>query len=512
MTSTTLLPFLYQTQTLVRAAGRPSSVRRWAKAAGDSVRPSHPGSRRYVSAKKDYYNRKSREPVDDIPFEYTQHTPAPPKLSGRDLKTTTLTPTERQAFEAIFADIEQRGIRPVVPFTEETEDDQEIRFEGEAIPDEDGPDTTHSLRAILDHASEAFDSRNSASFDALSPLRTMQSPSTDRGKLVMKYPSALRSTAHKALHFLDQDPVGKTAIKNPSGSVQGEMERTAAFERALQLEELRREERSKVEVLMKEASSDVDLWNVMEKEVFSMIGKMKLDDQEVQGQLMVDATKGDPFAAESPSSPSSSSSSSSVTLMGKSGTKKKRSKRKTKDKLVEMAGTEDGGNSRAGAMSIRVHGPLYPSYILLGLKLLDTHFARSSPLALTILPRVKELGLASYVLGVSTPFYNHLIQIYWSRYGDAGGVLNLLEEMRTTGHFFDETTLNLLHHISLRLKGYAERSDKPMKRADFGFEVDAFARRIAHMPEYDSFIVERIGYWIAQVHRSIEERQQTLGF
>ena len=48
-----------------------------------------------------------------------------------------------------------------------------------------------------------------------------------------------------------------------------------------------------------------------------------------------------------------------------------------------------------------------------------------SPLTFSLLPRIKELGLESFVLGVSTPFYNELLEIYWKRRGDLLGMMGL---------------------------------------------------------------------------------------
>ena len=45
-----------------------------------------------------------------------------------------------------------------------------------------------------------------------------------------------------------------------------------------------------------------------------------------------------------------------------------------------------------GVSPLALYGPLYPSFLLLGLRLLDRSFAKPSPLALSILPRIKSLG------------------------------------------------------------------------------------------------------------------------
>jgi len=93
------------------------------------------------------------------------------------------------------------------------------------------------------------------------------------------------------------------------------------------------------------------------------------------------------------------------------------------------------------------YGPLYPSYLLLGLRLLDRSFAKPSPLTLSILPKIKSLGLVSHVLGASTQLYNELLIIYWYRYDDFRGALNLLSEMEQSGLNFNEETLEIVEDI-----------------------------------------------------------------
>ncbi|CAI4211680.1 unnamed protein product [Parascedosporium putredinis] len=109
----------------------------------------------------------------------------------------------------------------------------------------------------------------------------------------------------------------------------------------------------------------------------------------------------------------------------------------------------------------REHGPLYSVHLLSGLRLLDRGFGKPSPLALAVLPRILELGMASYVLGVSTRFYNELMSIYWYRYGDTDEVMRLLREMERAGMSADGQTLRLLDVVVDALEG-AEEYDSIM--------------------------------------------------
>ena len=56
-------------------------------------------------------------------------------------------------------------------------------------------------------------------------------------------------------------------------------------------------------------------------------------------------------------------------------------------------------------------------------------------LAFDVFPRIKELGLSSYVLGVSTPLFLKLADIHWKRYGDGVAAFDTLDEMKPLGIF-----------------------------------------------------------------------------
>ena len=91
-----------------------------------------------------------------------------------------------------------------------------------------------------------------------------------------------------------------------------------------------------------------------------------------------------------------------------------------------------------------VHGPLYSSHLLFGLRLLDQAFPRPSTLVMSVLPRIKQLGLASYVLGAPTSLYNALMEIVWNRYNDAATVFSLWDEMHHAGLSYDEDSRRIL--------------------------------------------------------------------
>ncbi|KEF62979.1 uncharacterized protein A1O9_00954 [Exophiala aquamarina CBS 119918] len=90
---------------------------------------------------------------------------------------------------------------------------------------------------------------------------------------------------------------------------------------------------------------------------------------------------------------------------------------------------------------------VYPAALLYALRLFARDFP-SSHFAFNLLPRIRELGHTSYVLGASTQFYNSLISLKWHRNSSLREVCQLLSEMKQNGVEFDEATCHIVHHIA----------------------------------------------------------------
>lgn len=89
---------------------------------------------------------------------------------------------------------------------------------------------------------------------------------------------------------------------------------------------------------------------------------------------------------------------------------------------------------------------LYPAVLLFALRLFTKNFP-SSHFAFNLLPRIRELGHTSYVLGASTQFYNSLMSLKWQRNSSLRDVHQLLSEMEQSGVEFNEETGRVIRHI-----------------------------------------------------------------
>ncbi|RKU41588.1 hypothetical protein DL546_005147 [Coniochaeta pulveracea] len=417
--SNTLTPFLYQTRTLRRVQSSLAARRALLRAfSNTSTRPRRP------------------RPADDaIPFELPSDVQHDVTLHGGSESQTpsTITPTERKAFDAIFQEIATRGARS----SRSQAADQVINL------------------VVQDAIGESYKP----------PSR--QTDVMDRDAALEKFPPSLRKAASMALGAMeDPDNIQQYAEADVKDLAKLSREEAAARKlgqedvldweddttaidqlvKTATIGEHRRREQHRVEQELSSAESDFDLWKSITKDVFSMVDRLGISEKTTP--------KTDPAPANA----------------------EHVSKRNKKD------------------LNVYVHGPLYPLLLLRGLRLLDKAFEKPSALALSVLPRVKELGLASHVLGASMPFYNTLMGIYWYRYGDVGAVFNLLEEMRRAGLSFDEDSLEIIRDIDRTLVPFAEG------------ESGQFVKELTSMPEYEPAFDSRLPHWENIIQGSIEDR------
>ncbi|KAK5625454.1 hypothetical protein RRF57_001170 [Xylaria bambusicola] len=461
--SFTLMPFLYQTRTILRI---PATCR----AATRTVQSFHATAQR----SKD----------NSIPFDY-EIGPPNEDTPATEVPVThrgTITPTERRIFERIFADIEARGLQPAIK-----EDD---------VPASNSA-SNRSARLIMEQA--AYDAGQSIPSTVVAPA-ILSGAAKDRAKALFRFPAPLRGATNNVL-----ETIKRQALRSRRDDVNYDDRATNAeeaefidddfkapahtFTRVIELEARRYAERTRIENLITSATSDFELWDVLEKEVFTMPARLG---------ILKTTTEPD---------------NSGISVKPKKrGRKTAKSIDELEDDAVDQIGTslvEDASAASddttspddSNKLSLYIHGPLYPAYLLLALRRLDTAFSAPSPLVFSVLPRIKELGLESYVLGVSTPFFNELLTIYWDRCGDLSGMLDLLEEMRHCGLYFDKQTASILNQVDTAVSDLASAKGR-----------SGLGRALMLMPEYELSQRERIRHWHRAVDLSARERQDDLGF
>ncbi|KAI8720058.1 Mtf2 domain-containing protein [Fusarium sp. LHS14.1] len=403
--SRNLLPFLYQTRTLQIACRRPVSLLVAQKAS-------------IVTQ-----NKRSKRPDNSIPFEWDNQEEA--ESHSTPEQEGTLTPTESDIFKGIFDEIAQ-GRLPKANKRPESTEGQTEHLTGKPAKEISGEGFSEG--SLIDQARSAQSDPN----------------------FLKQFPASLKNAAQAAL--------GKFVLAPARPKLRDltELDRAEAKQMrvAAGFAEFREKDKLRVETMMKACKTDVELWKLMEEEVFSLPSK-----------LMIEAD-----------------------------THQERKKRKQAKMTIRRAAKKGiileepvferrPSSIHEGKRVMDIHGPLYPHYLSTGMKLLDTAFRKPSALALNILPQVKDLGIESYVLGVSTPLFAKLADIYWKRYGDATAALDALDEMRSVGLHPNEEVENLLDEISSHLHSCTWGAQGP------------FVMAMTDSPPYDASLSSRLDRW-----------------
>lgn len=482
----TLTPFLYQTRTIYRLSRTGYTVPTYL-ARSLHTTPRRPSGRRPKDLTKD--------PIPfELPPELAYHNPDPADES--ETKEDTITPTERETFRRIFEEIASRGASPAVP-NKDRKQKKENEPEGPKFLQALQQDANFDVNTIMQDAAETFTHAKPGirGLDPLSPLESTFSAS-EREMALLKLPPSLRRTARYAFGSIESasdmlvttEGGGKEALALKDGTQQDAdedpveaVQSKGLLAKTVKLEAQRRAERLRVLTMMEAAQTDFEVWEIIEKEVFPLVEKLGI--------------------AEVPQEPQVEAPEPVVKAKAKRSRKKKVDVEPEVEVIHEVQEIQDVPKVQEvpeppkETLNMEIYGPIYPMLLLDGLRLLDTKFSRSSPLAFSLLPRIKQLGLASYVLGVSTSFYNRLIAVMWRRYGDAAGVMALLEEMRHAGLYFDENTKSIVHSIEAVFSVHAARG-----------EFGSFPMKLMRMPEYEPIVAMRLSHWSTQINRSIQER------
>ncbi|KAJ6443627.1 membrane-associating domain-containing protein [Purpureocillium lavendulum] len=392
----------------------------------------------FLGAVRHAHSKRTRAPKNDnsIPFEWDSD--LQDELSNVPGQPSTITPSEAEVFKGIFDEIAQ-GRMP-------------------ASKKKPSPETSHAQSwATHDHGADR------ASGMARSIVE--QARVTEfRDKFLRRYPQSLRNAAQVALGLYELEPGGaaeSSRVLELDEADEAKREERARYDR------IRIAERERVDALMQGCQTDAELWHVMEREVFSLPEKLGI----AQGALAKGKTK----------------------TKGTGSARRRKPKDGELDDATSALTAQQQQDDQKRIMD--VHGPLYPHFLSTGLALLDAAFARPSPRAFAILPRVKALGLPSYVLGVSAPFYARLARMHWDRFGDATAALDVVQEMAAAGLYADEAVAELLARIRNHLHGCTWGAQGP------------FVMAVMEAPPYDGALTQRLEEMERYARESMSEHE-----
>ncbi|KAI9676695.1 MAG: hypothetical protein M1822_008258 [Bathelium mastoideum] len=486
----TLLPFLYSTPTIRRACWRTKQSQHLSPAFYAVLSP-HPRRLQYHETKETTRHTLSSTSAkrftrssEYVPFEEGESQDDTDTSGSLDATSkSTLTDEEGKAFARLLGD-EQKD-------TEEKDDIQELR-----------QTSARALQAGKGH--QATDD---------SVLAILQGVSANTAKDKTKYkedPSEALPPPLRALLRKKRRPV------NSDESQQEGQRDERIINRAQDVEYAR------VDKLLSAAQTDLELWNVLERHVFSRI-------QALTASMTVSSAAAPNPQQPTTQDPSTPPSTTTTTLASRTALKSTAAHAArlsassattiTTPPLPTNPSNTAHTTKRTAQLQhdalLALLAPNYPAWLLRAARLLRHDFgAHPSGLTLGLLPRMRSLGVASYAMGASTALYNELVGVHWMGFGDVGGALALLAEMEAGGLEFDAGTMEVVEAMARaarrRRKGdeggvmwWVSRMDGEVRRAR---GVEGWRRRVRDRLEVDA--LERAERMEERIRAEREERER----
>ena len=336
-------------------------------------------------------------------------------------------------------------------------------------------------------------------------------------QVLQQYPMSVRQVAIKALGLQKVPSPREGQSRLAIGGDPSRKSPSLVLERAKAMgvvdnhvEKLRQEEWVRLRDLITDTKTDRDLWDVLEEHVFSIPARLGIEEEmekhkvKATAKTLVGRIEGKNEGKDEDRDEEKDEVKNEERVEEKDEVKDEEkdeendkgthepiteNKIESTTEITEMS-KESTSASRAEKkaslprLSIDVYGPIYPALLIVAHRQLVRNFEPTSPLVFQLLPRVKSLGLVSYVLGASTTLYNETISLWWTHRGDLRAVLSILDEMEAAGMYADSHTEKLLDRINVTLRvcqgdagGWSGFVPSMMRMGGF---AEGMRRRLAH--------------------------------
>ncbi|KAL9008657.1 MAG: hypothetical protein Q9173_006237 [Seirophora scorigena] len=364
---------------------------------------------------------------------------------SRPPRPSTITASEKAVFERISrqisADATKNATNEEDPLDDRLEDEQSTT--GDAYGD---------LNAIFDDALRKL--RQDGQQDDVN-IHHMREPRLDA--LPKEYQTAV------------------DAYKNKSGSKRLDLSILRYGEDFEAIQQSVVDHKRKVLALLDGASSDMQIWRVLNTEVFTLIKQH-------------DSLKKEAEAREIAKKP------------------KRKKGRRPKAEHEAVAAAEQKQTLRASEKTTQeakieaILSSNYGDYCLAAMRHLRRGYP-TSPYCMNLLPTIKRLGPISHVLAASVDLYNEALFLLWKEYSDLHGMADLIIEMGNQGLPSNEVTLRIVRMVR-NAKYFARAEDKPMKGWWDLHPVQEGYRRLEALAK-----IMRREIFQAQVSKSVEEME-----
>ena len=341
---------------------------------------------------------------------------------------STLTGHERKVFQKLYQMPGVKGQQDAAPSLDD-HNNRSLEIEGlEGTGDETLEDIFQ--QAIRGPDSKAVDKRSAAQRSEDSQARPMS----------RRFRKSEKFSTIKWYNFSDAGRGNKSLDMVP--------------EQGAGLDDSTRQTVRRVSGRLESVDSDADLWRLLEVEIFDKMRAASEDpskETKEQGLGEANATrKGKPSSPskrnrgrpskkiemtsmEAQSGPDTSQQS---TAKGSSSKGPASESTQAESQSHEPSRSKDSAEASTtnapGSQPLQALIPIYGPVLLHSARLFRTLFPRS-PYAMAVIPKIKELGPISYVLGASTDLYNEILYLMWVYHRDLNGCAQLMEEMVSRG-------------------------------------------------------------------------------
>ncbi|KAF2853919.1 hypothetical protein T440DRAFT_552532 [Plenodomus tracheiphilus IPT5] len=316
----------------------------------------------------------------DIPFE-DDTLPATPEQEP--VRLTTITDAERKAFRKLYLTAARQ---------EKEKSTGRHAFERDEIADEyyeEDEEPAVSLDKVFDDVLKGKPALEARAGTRRTPPNRTKRPS------------------------IDAQTTDKDTSKSQSTS--------STKKAALELKQLRTAELERFTHLLSTAKTDLELWHILEAQVFHPVRLLDLEDTLTPKTHQKALT---------------------------SRLKNPRSKQdqKPKDNTATTTTAATTHLEETDQTNKRILFQNFPHYLIHAITTLRSSFPTST-LPLSLLPTLKQLGRSAYALGATTTLYKHLLRTAWLQHASYHAIDALLTEMHNSAVEFDAEILALLDSI-----------------------------------------------------------------
>lgn len=407
-----LLSFLYQTRTLL---SEPKTARRFHTISNHVNNYDRP-KRTFCStslAQAAEVRRPDTDPIAFVDPPHRQQIPDPPsplkpQRQRQPSRPSTVTAPEQAVFDKLIKEVSQ----PTIP----EPDDEDILDQDEQVS---GYDPNVDLNVIFENA--------------IGELRWREE---EAAKAFAKNSLYVLVPKQRAIDTLGSEALSGRTFKRPLKVAEGITlgEEVETEEERARLETACDDHSTLVMGMLDSAKSDVEIWQVLDKEVFSLMTQLD------ENTKLVDRAKKDMALR--------AAKVRKAETQGKDVADVKLEKRDLTKREISSAKLTYTEAIPINTLLSILHRN-YADYCLTALRLFRKKYPTSF-YAPHVLSTIKQRGPISYVLGVSTEIYNETLFLKWTQYSDLHGMADMMEEMLNQGIEGNEVTIALI-------KGMAEQ-------------------------------------------------------